>query len=195
MTGNPEKNGKLVVISGPSGVGKSTICRQVVEKRDAFLSVSVTTRNPGAAEVNGRDYRFISRDEFEARAGRGEFLEYADVFGNYYGTPRPPVDEAISAGRIVILEIDVQGGLQVKQRCPQAELIFILPPQREDLQKRMDGRGRGEDEQSRKRRLQAAEKEIAAARQHYDHFVVNDDLASAVQDVIDIIDGKRKKYD
>jgi guanylate kinase len=194
MSGKPAKKGKLIVISGPSGVGKSTICRQVVQKRDAFLSVSATTRKPGVSETDGRDYWFIGRDEFEARIRRGEFLEYADVFGNYYGTPRPPVDEAMAAGRVVILEIDVQGGLQVKQKCPYAELIFILPPEKEDLQKRMDGRRRGEDEQNKKRRLQTADKEIAAARQYYDHFVVNDDLASAVQSVIDIIDdtGKEK---
>ncbi len=186
---NAQAAGKLVVISGPSGVGKSTICRRIVQKRDAFLSISATTRKPGASEQNGRDYWFISREEFEARKAGGEFLEYADVFGNYYGTPRPPVDKALAEGRTVILEIDVQGGLQVKQNCPEAVLIFILPPKPEDLQLRMSRRGRGEDEASRKRRLETAQKEIAAARKHYDYFVVNDNLDAAVQEVMDIIDG------
>ncbi|HOK96443.1 MAG TPA: guanylate kinase [Anaerohalosphaeraceae bacterium] len=186
---NAQAAGKLVVISGPSGVGKSTICRRIVEKRDAFLSVSATTRKPGASEENGRDYWFVSRQEFERRIRAGEFLEYADVFGNYYGTPRPPVEKALAEGRTVILEIDVQGGLQVRQKCPEAVLIFILPPRPEDLQQRMRCRGRGEDEASRKRRLETAEKEIAAARKHYDYFVVNADLDAAIQEVMDIIDG------
>lgn len=104
------KQGKLVVISGPSGVGKSTICRQAAERLGAVLSVSATTRPRGASEVDGRDYYFLTRQEFQRRIAAGEFLEYAEVFGNYYGTPRRPVEQAIAEGKIVILEIDVQGG-------------------------------------------------------------------------------------
>ena len=120
------------------------------------------------------------------------FLEYAEVFGNYYGTPKEPVDEALAAGRIVILEIDVQGALQVKKIRPQAQTIFILPPHKKDLQERINGRGRGEDEKTKKRRLETASREVAAAWQHYDHMVINDDLGQAVQEVIDIIDEKIK---
>jgi len=186
------EQGKLIIISGPSGVGKSTICQQVVEQLDAFLSVSATTRSQSESETQGCEYNFISRQEFEAMLRDDAFLEHAEVFGNYYGTPKGPVDEALTAGRIVILEIDVQGALQVKELRPEAITIFVLPPHKKELQKRMDGRGRGEDETSRKKRLETASREIATAWQHYDHMVVNDNLDVAVQEVIDIINGKLK---
>jgi guanylate kinase len=182
--------GKLVIISGPSGVGKSTICGQVVQKLDAFLSVSATTRTKAASEIDGVHYWFLTKEDFEKRIRENDFLEYADVFGNYYGTPRKPVETALKDGRVVILEIDVQGGLQVKKQKPDAIMIFILPPQEETLGRRMDGRGRGEDEVSRKRRLQKAGREIAIGRRHYDRCVVNDDLDQAVREVIEIIQEK-----
>jgi guanylate kinase len=181
------RQGRLVVISGPSGVGKSTLCRRLVERLDTFLSVSCTTRKPGNAETDGKEYWFIGRDEFEKRIAENGFIEYADVFGNYYGTPRKPVEEAMTAGRTVILEIDVQGGLQVKKQYPQAILIFILPPKPEDLLVRMEGRRRGEDEQSKKRRLETARQEMNIARREYGHLVVNDVLERAVEDVAKII--------
>ena len=184
------EQGKLIIISGPSGVGKSTICSRVVEELDAFLSVSVTTRAKGESEVDGKNYWFISVDEFKQRIDNGDFLEYAEVFGNYYGTPARPIDDAMAAGCKVILEIDVQGMRQVKKLRPEAITIFILPPRKEVLEKRIDGRARGEDETSKKRRLEKAGTEIAAAWQHYDHMVVNDDLDQAVREVLDIIDGK-----
>jgi len=184
-----EKQGKLVILSGPSGVGKSTICRQVVARLGAMLSVSATTRPQGAAEVDGQDYFFLSPQEFRRRLAEGEFLEYAEVFGNVYGTPRMPVQKAIAAGQVVILEIDVQGAMQVKAAMPEAVMIFILPPRPEELQRRIEARARGEDELTRKKRLDKAEAEIAIAMQHYDHFVVNDVLDKAVQDVIKIIQG------
>jgi len=184
-----EKQGKLVILSGPSGVGKSTICRQVVARLGAMLSVSATTRPQGAAEVDGQDYFFLSPQEFRRRLAEGEFLEYAEVFGNVYGTPRTPVQKAIAAGQVVILEIDVQGAMQVKAAMPEAVMIFILPPRPEELQRRIEARARGEDELTRKKRLDKAEAEIAIANQHYDHFVVNDVLDKAVQDVIKIIQG------
>ena len=190
MTDTSEKSGKLVIISGPSGVGKSTICNRVVETLDAFLSVSVTTRPIGAAEKDGVNYHYISKKEFEERIEQDRLLEYANVYGNYYGTPREPVEKAIGEGRVVILEIDVQGGLQVKKKMPQAIMVFILPPRPEDLKSRIDHRGRGEDTESKKNRLQTANTEIAAAWQHYDHMVVNDDLDQAVQEVIAIIEDK-----
>ena len=184
-----EKQGKLVILSGPSGVGKSTICRQVVARLGAMLSVSATTRPQGAAEVDGQDYFFLSPQEFRRRLAEGEFLEYAEVFGNVYGTPRMPVQKAVAAGQVVILEIDVQGAMQVKAAMPEAVMIFILPPRPEELQRRIEARARGEDELTRKKRLDKAEAEIAIAKQHYDHFVVNDVLDKAVQDVIKIIQG------
>lgn len=183
--------GKLVIISGPSGVGKSTICGQIVQKLDAFLSVSATTRAKAASETNGVHYWFLTKEEFEKRVQENDFLEYANVFGNYYGTPRKPVETAMRQGRVVILEIDVQGALQVKKQRPDAVMIFILPPQEETLQRRIDGRGRGEDEENKKRRLETAKSEIAAARPYYDHWVVNDDLDRAIQEVIEIIKEKK----
>ena len=180
-------HGQLVVVSGPSGVGKSTICRQVVERLGATLSVSATTRPQGAAEQDGRDYYFLSQDAFEQRIEDGAFLEYAEVFGHYYGTPREPVQRAVAAGRVVILEIDVQGGLQVKDKWPAARMVFILPPETDELLKRIEARARGEDEQARQKRLARAEAEIATGKANYEHFVVNDVLDKAVQDVIDII--------
>lgn len=190
MADNPAKTGKLIIISGPSGVGKSTICGQVVKKLDAFLSVSATTRAKGASETDGVNYWFLTKDEFEKRIHEDDFLEYADVFGNYYGTPRKPVEAALGEGRDVILEIDVQGALQVRKQKPEAMMIFLLPPRQDDLQKRIDGRGRGEDAQSKKNRLEKASSEIAAAWQYYDHMVVNDDLQQAVREVMAIIKGK-----
>lgn len=182
-----QQKGKLVVISGPSGSGKSTICRAVVKRTDAFLSISCTTRQPGNAEVNGKDYWFIGKDEFEKRIAANGFIEYANVYGNYYGTPRQPVEEAAAAGRLAILEIDVQGGLQVKQQYPEAVMVFIMPPTMDELLARINARGRGEDEASKQRRLAAAQKEIETARKTYDHIVVNDVLERAIEDVVNIV--------
>jgi guanylate kinase len=180
--------GKLVVVSGPSGVGKSTICRQVVRRLDnAYLSVSVTTRQKGPREENGREYWFISREEFHKRIEKGSLLEYAEVFGNLYGTPKDKTDEALHAGKIVILEIDIQGGKQVKAIYPQAVMIFILPPSAKVLAERMGHRGR-ETADAAARRLGGANSEIAAAWQYYDNMVVNDDLEQAITEVIQIIE-------
>lgn len=190
MADSSEKCGKLIIISGPSGVGKSTICNRVVKLLDAFLSVSATTRAKGAAEVDGVNYCFLTKEEFEKRLREDDFLESAKVFGSYYGTPRRPVEAALSEGRVVILEIDVQGALQVKKHRPDAVMIFLLPPKTNVLQKRIDGRGRGEDQETKKNRLETASSEIAAAWQHYDHMVINDDLEQAVKEVIAIIEGK-----
>jgi guanylate kinase len=179
--------GKLVVVSGPSGVGKSTICREVVNRTSAILSVSATTRVKSPQEMDGLDYRFISRDEFLAMVRRNEFLEYAEVFGNLYGTPRDKVEESLKAGKAVILEIDVQGGRQVREHYPDVILIFIVPPNVDELVRRISGRARDSAEAAKKR-LEAAQREIAAAKQFYKHTVVNDNLEDAVNEVIKILE-------
>ena len=179
--------GKLIVISGPSGVGKSTITRQLIERLDdAWLSVSVTTRPQAVTERNGREYWFISREQFRERIEEGSLLEYAEVFGNFYGTPRDKTEEALDAGKTVILEIDVQGAKQVKAMYPQATMIFILPPSGKALAERMTHRGRESGEVAA-RRLGGASSEIAAAEGVYDHRVTNDDLEQAVREIIRIV--------
>ncbi len=182
------EKGKLVIISGPSGVGKSTICRAVLERmKNVYLSVSMTTRPKSPKETDGKDYFFVSKTDFKDRIAKGDLLEYAEVFGNYYGTPKSKVLEQLERGRTVILEIDVQGARQVKMKYPDSELIFILPPTQKELAQRMNNRGRGEEPQKAKLRLDQADDEIAAAWQHYDHMVINDVLDHAIDEVMQII--------
>lgn len=188
MTENTNTKGKLVVISGPSGVGKSTIVKRIADRLSAFVSISATTRAKAASEENGREYWFLSMDEFKSKLEHNEFLEHADVFGNYYGTLRRPIEEKLHQGRIVILEIDVQGAKQVKKIFRDALTIFILPPRKEELLKRIDSRQRGENDQDKRRRLETAAREIAAAWECYDHQVVNDKLETAVEEVIELIE-------
>ncbi|MBP7051710.1 MAG: guanylate kinase [Phycisphaerae bacterium] len=187
---NPTKTtrGRLIVISGPSGVGKSTITKAVMGRlEDGYLSVSMTTRPQAPGEQDGRDYWFVSRDQFRKRIEKGLFLEYAEVFGNLYGTPRDKTDEALAAGRTVILEIDVQGGRQVKAIYPHAVMVFIMPPSSQTLAERIGRRGR-ESGEVVARRLRAAQNEIDAAALCYDNMVVNDDLDQAINEVIRIIE-------
>jgi guanylate kinase len=180
--------GRLVIISGPSGVGKSTICRGVMARlENACLSVSATTRPKGSGEIDGSDYWFISEEEFRDRINKGLLLEYAEVFGNLYGTPKDKVEESLQAGKTVILEIDVQGGRQVKAQYPDAEMIFILPPSQKILAERIHGRGR-ESAETAEERLAEASAEIAAAWQHYTHMVINDDLHQAIDECVKIVE-------
>jgi len=184
-----EKNsaGSVVVISGPSGVGKSSICQQLAAKlTDCYLSVSFTTRPKGTNEINGRDYWFVSKQEFARQLEAGGLLEYAEVFDNLYGTPKAAVEQALKAGKTVILEIDVEGAKQIKAKYADAELIFILPPSQKELLQRMSLRAR-EDAESAEKRLDNADDEIAGAWQYYDHMVINDDLHHAVDEVAQII--------
>lgn len=187
-----KKKGKLVVISGPSGAGKSTVCRQMLKRMDAVLSISATTRAKSSQETDGVDYRFITRQEFLDRVKRNEFLEYAEVFGNLYGTPRDAVEQQLNAGKTVILEIDVQGGRQVRQNYSEVILIFIMPPNLDELVKRLSGRARDSAEVTKKR-LEAAQREIAEAKEFYEHTVVNDDLEKAINEVINIIENEGMK--
>lgn len=184
-------SGKLVVITGPSGVGKSTITKVVRQRTGAEFSVSATTRSPRASEVNGRDYHFVDRATFEQMIQRGELLEWAEVFGRLYGTPAAPVLEAVAAGRTIILDIDVQGGLQVHKKLPSATYILIVPPSDEELHKRLGGRG-SESPESLTARLAKAADEIATARNSgaYNYVVVNDDLEQAIEEIVGIVQSK-----
>ncbi|MBU1259803.1 MAG: guanylate kinase [Planctomycetes bacterium] len=178
---------QVIVISGPSGVGKSTICGELVQRLDnIYLSVSATTREKKDSEQQDREYHFISTEEFERQIEADNFIEYAKVFGNLYGTPKDKLAQALDQGKTVVLEIDVQGALQVKKLYPEAKLIFIFPPKQTELQNRINGRGR-DDEKDIEKRLAGAGIEMAAGWQHYKHIVINDNLTHAVEEVIQII--------
>jgi guanylate kinase len=191
MTDTKIKKGRVVIVSGPSGVGKSTICKEIVKRlKNAYLSVSATTRPKSKAEVNGRDYWFVSDKEFQERIKRGLLLEHAKVFGHLYGTPKDKVTEAMKDGKVVILEIDVQGAGQIKAVFPDAVMIFILPPSAKDLAERLEHRGR-EGAEAAEKRLTGASAEIAAAWQYYEHMVINEDLQQAVNECVQIIQNKK----
>lgn len=191
MTNTNNGKGRVVIVSGPSGVGKSTICKEILKKLDyVYLSVSVTTRPKSKAEVNGQDYWFISEEDFQERIDKGLLLEHAEVFGHFYGTPKDKVEEALKDRKVVILEIDVQGAVKAKAVFPDAVMIFILAPSEKDLAKRLNHRGREAGEVAEER-LNGAGAEIAAAWQHYEHMVINEDLQQAVNDCVQIIEGTR----
>jgi guanylate kinase len=181
-----DNKGRLVVISGPSGVGKSTICREVVNRTGAARIITMTTRPKAPTEKDGVDYHFVTKDQFLMAVRQGQLLEYAEVFGNLYGSPKAPVMDAVNSGRSVVVVLDVQGGLQVKKDHPDALLIFILPPDGNHLRSRLSSRGRDTDT-AMETRLKCSSQEIAIAEQHYDHRVVNDDLEQAVCAIMKIM--------
>lgn len=184
--------GLLVVLAGPSGVGKGTVRRRVFEELpDASLSVSATTRQPRPGEVSGSDYHFVDRDDFEERIDGGELLEWAEYVGNLYGTPLREVEEQIAAGHVVFLDIEVQGALQVKQRVPEALMIFLEPPDTDELERRLRGRGT-EDEAAVSRRLKTAREELAQ-RDRFDRVIVNDDVERCAQEVLAAIREARSR--
>jgi len=187
MNEQSSKKGKVVIVSGPSGVGKTTICKGVVERLDnVYLSVSVTTRPKADTELDGDDYWFISKEQFQELIDKDSLLEYAEVFGNLYGTQKDKVEEALRAGNTVILEIDVQGAKQVRLVYPDVIMIFVFPPTQKELAQRISSRGR-EEAEAAEERLEEADNEIAAAWQYYRHMVINDDLEQAVSEVVQII--------
>ena len=193
MSSNPYP-GLLVVISGPSGVGKTTICRALVERVAAQLSVSATTRPASSKESNGKDYLFLSDQQFKQHLDDGDFLEHAEVFGHSYGTLTKPVTEALHAGRIVVLEIDVNGAKQIRQRFDQAKMVLVLPPAQESLSDRLNGRQR-DDQTVIAERLAKADGEIRFARESgcYDYTIVNDNLEEAINQVVTIINQEKDK--
>ena len=184
--------GLLIVVSGPSGAGKGTICRQLLNTTSEIkLSVSVTTRNPRAGEVEGENYFFVEKNAFEELIEKNDLLEYARVYDNYYGTPRKYVMDHINQGKDVLLEIDIQGALQIKEKYPEGVFIFILPPSMKELKRRIIHRG-SETEASLEKRFQSAFEEINYVKK-YDYCVVNDQLDQAVERVRAIIKAEKCK--
>lgn len=187
--------GMVLVISGPSGVGKTTVTHALRERiPDAVFSVSATTRPKSEKEIHGQDYFFLTQDQFNKWVEDGEFLEHAIYAGNRYGTPRRPVIERVRAGSVIILDIDVQGGAQVKQEMPESFSIFILPPGEDALLERLRRRAR-EGEDQIQRRFNEARREIAEAKASdaYDLFVVNDDLELTIETLLQRVQQERDK--
>lgn len=173
--------GRMLLVSGPSGCGKSTICKRLLEDDRVVFSVSATTRPKRPREVDGRDYHFLTPEEFRKRRAAGDFIESAEVHGNMYGTLRQPMEDALAAGQVYLVEIDVQGALQLKSLEVPGIYVFIAPPSMEVLRERLAGRGT-ESPEVLERRLQKAEDECREQKR-YDHVVVNDDLDRAVDEV------------
>jgi guanylate kinase len=189
------QRGALVVISGPSGAGKTSICNELLKRiSNSRWSVSVTTRPARGEEVDGKEYRFIGPGEFQRMVADHELLEYAQYLGNWYGTPRKAVEEALAAGQIMVMEIDVQGGAQVAQRMPRSIRVFVLPPTMETLKARLEGR-KTESEALQERRIAKADGEIAFARASggYPYFITNDILEDSVRRVMDIIEHETQR--
>lgn len=190
-----DKKGLLVVFSGPSGVGKGTVRREVFNKigKQLYFSISLTTREIRDGECNGVDYHFMSRDEFLAELDRDNLLEYNEYVGNFYGTPKDIVFDKINNGIDVVLEIDVNGAKQIKEKVPNCVSIFVAPPSFNDLKTRLVGRNTDSQEVIEKR-LKKAELEIALASM-YDYIVINDDIQLAADEVVSIIQSEHLRVD
>lgn len=185
------RRGILTVVSGFSGAGKGTVMKELVSRYQYKLSISATTRMARAGEVDGREYFFLTRDKFESMIEEGQFIEYAEYVGNYYGTPRQYVEEQLDAGFNVILEIEIQGALHVKETFPDALLLFIVPPSAKVLKERLINRGT-EDEATVKKRLGRAVEE-AQFMEQYDYLIVNDKLDDCVEAVHRVILSEQDK--
>ena len=181
-----QKQGLLIVVSGPSGTGKGTVCKELLKNhQEISYSVSATTRAPREGEVDGVNYYFHDKKSFEDMIEKGELLEWAQVYGNYYGTPLKPIREQLAAGNDILLEIDTQGAMNVKEKFPEGIYIYILPPSLSELEKRIRGRGT-ETEESLAGRLGAACAELEIGRQ-YSYVVVNEDVSAAAEDIASIL--------
>lgn len=185
-----KKRGLLIVVSGFAGSGKGTLMKRLTEEYENYaLSVSMTTRKPRPGEVHGREYFFVSKEEFEQKIQADGLIEYASYVENYYGTPRVFVEEQRAAGKNVVLEIEVQGALKVKKRFPDAVLIFVLPPSIEELYKRLKNRGTETEDVIRKRMRRAAE-EVALVEK-YDYILINDEVEEGVKKLHGLIEAAR----
>ena len=177
---------KLIIITGPSGVGKGTVVKKLLDRnKDIWLSISATTRNPRMGEKDGENYYFISDERFKDMIDKKEFLEWAQFAGNYYGTPLSTVNEKIEKGFVVLLEIEVEGAKQIKEKFPESSSIFLLPPSKEELEKRIRNRGT-EKEEAINRRLSRANHEIASSGE-FDFVLTNHDVDETVKEVFKII--------
>jgi len=187
------KPGLLIVISGPSGAGKGTICKELLKDKGFYLSVSITTRQPRSGEVDGESYYYYSKEEFKNKIEEKDFLEYAEVYGNFYGTPKSKVMEKLDNGQDVILEIDIQGALKVKENFEEGVFIFILPPSMEELKNRIIKRG-SETPESLMTRFKSAYKEINYLSK-YNYAVVNDTVEEAAKKIKSIITAEKCRVD
>ncbi len=183
--------GLLFVMSGPSGTGKGTICKVLEKDEGIFLSISSTTREKRVGEIEGVTYNYLTKEKFKQLIDNGDMLEWATYDGNYYGTPKQTVEEMLSEGKNVILEIDVQGAFEVKKIFPETVLIFVLPPSMEELKKRLIERGR-EGEESIQNRMEVAKQELELAAQ-YNFVIINDDLHKCVEEVREFIKQTEEK--
>lgn len=183
--------GTLFIVSGPSGCGKGTVLAEILKQDNVYYSVSATTRSPRPGEVDGVNYHFLTKDEFEKLIENGGVLEYANYCGNYYGTPKKPVEDMLAEGKNVILEIEVQGALKVMEKCPEAVSVFILPPSLKELRRRLHKRGT-ETEEVIEKRIGEAAGEIRKAA-NYDYVMINGELETAVSDLLSIINSQKLK--
>ena len=184
--------GILVVLSGPAGVGKTTVAARLLEQEGYVRSISATTRAPRPGEMNGRDYHFVSREEFKSLIAQGELIEHAEVHGNYYGTPKQPLRDALAMKQVMLLVIDVNGGVQVKNRKLDALLLFLKAPSHTELTRRLEKRAT-ESPAEQAKRLAKAMEELKVAETDYDRVVVNDDLERCVAAVAAAVETKRRE--